>query len=283
MHSPSKRPRSRFSWLTALAAALALAGSVAAQSASPMGAPASLAPRDMASAAAAAAALAALGGSAKLQSVVIQAAVVSDLGKTEDGTARLEATAAGDSRLELDLPDGPHVWVRSLAPQPAGQWSGPDGKAHALPLHNALAAPVWFFPALGAIDRLATDPTLGVAYGGAEARDGESMIHIRLSRQFANAADPVTAQALANLSAVDLYLDSATKLPRFLGFNAHPDDDAAVNLPIEIAFSDYRAEQGVEVPFHVQKFLRRTLVLDLTVQSVAINASVPSSDFTLAR
>lgn len=231
----------------------------------------------------AARALTALGGGA-IHDVVLTGTVTRTAGDTEQGTARLEATAAGQSRVEFDLPDGPHVWVRdSSAPVPTGEWSGPDGKAHPIALHNVWSEPVWFFPALGEIARLggsADDATLAIALAGEEVRNGEALLHLRLSRQVA-ADSPETSAALARQSAVDLYLDAATDLPRFLEFTAHPDHNFNMNLPVEIEFSDYRAVQGVEVPFHIQKRLRGTLLLDLAIQYATVNAGVPASDFHL--
>lgn len=231
----------------------------------------------------AARALNALGGST-IRDVVLTGAVTRTAGDTEQGTARLEATVAGQSRVEFDLTDGPHIWVRdSSAAVPAGQWSGPDGKAHPIALHNVWSEPVWFFPALSEIAHLggsADDATLAVTAGSQEVRDGETLLHLCLSRQVA-ADSTDTSAAVARQSGVDLYLDAATYLPRFLDFTTHPDHDFTTNLPVEIEFSDYHAVQGVEIPFHVQKRLRGTLLFDITIQNATVNAGVSVSDFHL--
>jgi len=44
------------------------------------------------------------------------------------------------------------------------------------------------------------------------------------------------------LSQTDLYLDSTTLLPAAMTFNIHPDDNALLDIPIEIHFSEYRPQ-----------------------------------------
>ncbi len=89
------------------------------------------------------------------------------------------------------------------------------------------------------------------------------------------------AAQLQKLSQMEIYLDPTTLLPLSLAFNVHPDGDANTNIPIEIRYSNYQAVNGVQVPFHIQRFINGTLFLDLTVQSVTINSGISASAFTL--
>jgi hypothetical protein len=77
-------------------------------------------------------------------------------------------------------------------------------------------------------------------------------------------------------------LDASTYLPVALTFNAHPDNDAGTNIPVEIDFSNYQQVNGVQIPFHVQKFLNGPLFLDVTVQSAVVNSGVPPSAFSVS-
>ncbi len=58
---------------------------------------------------------------------------------------------------------------------------------------------------------------------------------------------------LQHLSQVEIYLDSGTLLPVALAFNIHPDNDAGLDIPLEMRFSDYRYVSGAQVAFHIQR------------------------------
>ena len=64
-------------------------------------------------------------------------------------------------------------------------------------------------------------------------------------------------------------------------FNTHPDNDMGLDIPVRIAFSDYRTVNGFQVPFRVQKFLNNTLTLDLQFQSATLNSGLTSAAFTV--
>jgi hypothetical protein len=56
-----------------------------------------------------------------------------------------------------------------------------------------------------------------------------------------------------------------------MDFNVHPDDNAAVNIPVEIRFSNYVESGGVWQPAKIEKYLNSTLILTLQA-----NSSTPS-------
>jgi len=63
----------------------------------------------------------------------------------ETGTAVLQATALGDSRLDLTLPSGVITEIDNLsATSPAGAWFAGDRTPHIIALHNLLAETAWF-------------------------------------------------------------------------------------------------------------------------------------------
>jgi hypothetical protein len=195
----------------------------------------------------------------------------------ETGTATLKATAAGASRIDLSLPSGQRSEVRNLtADQPAGEWSGHDGTPHAIAYHNLLNEPAWFSP-VSAISRRLAGPGFVATYVGAETMDSQSVQHISVSQQ---PADPSAAPAiLPHLTQIDLYLDSSTFLPAAMSFNIHPDDDAGLDIPVEIRFSDYRLVNGAQIPFHIQTLLNNGLVLDIQLDTATINSGLTSSTF----
>jgi hypothetical protein len=88
-------------------------------------------------------------------------------------------------------------------------------------------------------------------------------------------------KAIAHLSAMDWYLDSATSLPVAVRFTTHPPNDYSLDLSVEVRFSNYQQTNGILVPLHVQKFLNGGLVLDLTFTSATLNSGIFDTDFTL--
>jgi len=80
---------------------------------------------------------------------------------------------------------------------------------------------------------------------------------------------------------MDLFLDSLTLLPAALAFNIHPDNDMGLDIRVEIRFSEYRAVSGVQVPFHIQKYLNNGLALDLQVQIATLNTGLAPAAFSI--
>jgi hypothetical protein len=73
---------------------------------------------------------------------------------------------------------------------------------------------------------------------------------------------------------MDFFLDSTTFLPTNVTFNIHPDDNALLDIPIEARFSDYRAINGAQIPYHVQKLVNNNLYLDLQFETAALNTGL---------
>ena len=193
----------------------------------------------------------------------------------ESGTATLQALA-GASKLSLSLPSGSRTYVENTSGNsPSGTWSGPDGVAHAIAYHNLLTDPVWFFPLLP-IARGLSNSGYVITYVDQETLDGEAVQHITIfqpgSLQTSN-GEP----SLSHLSQMDYFLDSITFLPVAVKFTVHPDTNDLLDIPVEVRFSDYRAVNGVQVPFHVQKFLNNVLALDFQFETAALNTGLSAS------
>jgi len=162
---------------------------------------------------------------------------------------------------------------------PGGQWSGSDGTAHQAAQHNCWPDAGWFFPLLSSLSQTANSGFV-FTYVGQTTLAGKAVQHLRVSRSLAPDTG-ASVSRLEKLSVVDYYLDAATSLPLALIFNQHPDNNALVDISITVLFSDYRPVNGLQVPFHVQKFLNGGLTLDVTVSSVAVNTGLTDQQFTL--
>ena len=86
---------------------------------------------------------------------------------------------------------------------------------------------------------------------------------------------------MQHLTQTEIYLDASTLLPAAVDLNIHPDNNALLDIPIEIRFSDYRPVNGAQIPFHIQQFINNSLALDLKFESAALNAGLSASSFTV--
>jgi len=221
--------------------------------------------------------LKALTGGVAVNDVIVQASANYVAGSDEEtGSATLTASGNQLSLVQLNLSGGTRQEIRN---GPAGAWSGPDGTAHSMATHNCWTDASWFFPAL-TLEAIANDPQTSVSYLGTDTSKGRPLLHVQVTRAPGGQTADVTALILT-LSTMDIYFDPQSLLPVVLDFNTHPDVDAGANLPVEIQFGNYQNSNGALVPLRTQKFLQRTLLLDLTVSNVLVNSGVPSSTFTL--
>lgn len=219
--------------------------------------------------------LTALTGAATITDVTLSGSARRIAGSDdESGTATVKALAGTGIRIDLSLSSGPLSELRNMSSAPpVGSWSGPDAVSHAMSYHNLFTDPGWF-PAF-TISSALSAPNAIVTYVGPETRNGLSVIHITASQQFSSPS----ASLLQHLTQTDIFLDPNTNLPVALAYNAHPDNNALLDLPVEIRFSDYRAVNGAQIPFHVQKFLNNSLLLDLQFQSATLNSGLSATMF----
>lgn len=196
----------------------------------------------------------------------------------ETGTAVLEASGANEFSSVLTLPSGTQTQVRQGTVEAI---TGADGQQHVAAIHNSLYPAPWFMPALLVQAWLLPANNVTLVSATNEVRNGQNVIHIDAYRLPSGQFDALTGSYLRQASTADLYLDASTLLPLYLDFMAHPDNNELINFPVTIAFQDYRSVNGVQIPFHIQRFLQRSLLLDLTLSSAAINVGVPQSDFAV--
>ena len=225
--------------------------------------------------------LAALVGNTSLSDVTLTGTARRIAGSDDEtGSVTLKAIANGSSRLDFNFSSGSSSEVSSMfTAAPSGYWSGSDSVSHPVAFHNLLTETGWFAPGL-AIARRLSSSTFLATYVGQEALNSQTVERIAVS-QTVPYSDPPGGPTLAHLSQVDFYLDSTTLLPAAISFNIHPDNNALLDLPVQVLFSDYRTVSGVQLPFHVQKFLNNVLALDLEFQSASINSGLSASTFSI--
>src|SRR5262249_13406541 len=145
----------------------------------------------------------------------------------------------------LSLPSGSRHEVRSVSANgPAASWSGPDGVARAAADHNAITH-AGLFPAF-TLGALAASPNTIVTSLGEETRNGIAVLHLTAYENTPGITGD-TATLLQRLSKVDIFLDATTFLPAAVTYSIHPDDNASLNIPVTLEFSDYRTVNGANI------------------------------------
>jgi hypothetical protein len=172
-------------------------------------------------------------------------------------------------RLDLTFRNGTRSEIVSPTNgMPSGNWIGLDGGLHAIAKHNLTADPGWF-PTF-TLGNLMSSPNSALNYVGQETRNGSTVIHISAYQQSPNISADV-ASRMQHFTQVEIYLDPSTFLPVLYTYNSHPDDNALVDLPTEIRYSNYQNVAGVQMPFHIQKYVNSTLAIDIHLQSASLN------------
>jgi hypothetical protein len=199
-------------------------------------------------------------------------------GATASGPATLKAKGGAEARLDIAAGTFARSEIRNDTDGGNGAWSGTDGVRHATAPHNCWGPASWFSPVMVVQAALASNTVL--RYVERTNWNGSTADHVQMFRYVA-AQNPKQTTIIQSLSTVEIYLDAASHLPLAVAYSTHPDDDYSRNIAVEISFSDYRRVSGVNVPFHIQRFLQRTLNLDVTVTSATINPGLSDTEFAL--
>lgn len=139
--------------------------------------------------------------------------------------------------------------------------------------HDLFGDPTWFFPTF-LINHVLTSPNYAISPLDAETQEGVAVEHLKVYQ-----AESAGSGLIQSLSQIDLYLNSSTLLPMSMVFNTPADNNARVNIPIEVKFSNFQLVQGVSIPYHIQEYIQNGLALDLTVTGVQVNSGLSANDF----
>jgi hypothetical protein len=187
-------------------------------------------------------------------------------GVQEQGAAVLVAKGDGSYEIDYDLKSGPKSEIQTAAgDDQTCTWTDQVGTVHTTAQHNCFSATAWFLPQVSLLSTVQPSVTL-TSVGNIDV-NGQSLWDIRKSATFNSSH---SSALLAKLSTVDLLIDPSTSLVSALKFATHPDSDANRDIPVRIDFSDYRSVSGVSVPYHIQKYMNGTLMLDITVSNASI-------------
>ena len=182
---------------------------------------------------------------------------------------------SGAYRLDMTFRNGTRSEAVSQGQDaPTGTWTGLDGVSHPFVSQNLMTPPGWF--PVFMIGNLLSSSNSVLVYLGQETREGINLIHLQSSRAFPDLSDG-SAPATQRLTLADIYLDPTTLVPVSYVYTSHPDNNSYRDIPTEVRYSNYRPFGGGQIPFHVQKYMNNSLVLDLQFQSVTLNSGMTAA------
>jgi len=218
-------------------------------------------------------------GGKQVQNIQLTGMVITHYGDDDHGTATLTLNASGDSSLQYLLGNGTRKETTGTNDAAtACTWTSADGTPHTVPMHNCLRSIVWFLPAFSLQVASSSPYDIFVSYTPTDS--SSSTVGVQHSRDFShenNPKKPTTEtvkqmnDTLQNLSQTKILVDPQTGNITSIEYDIHTDTNQQVNIPVVVRYSDYRAVNGVQIAFKVQKYVNNTLVEDLTVETAIVN------------
>lgn len=188
----------------------------------------------------------------------------------DSGNVVLTSSADGSSSEAWSLASQPHTLTStSFANGRSCNYVDSAGKNHQNASPECFRAVPWFAPwmSLLMLSNNVLLRTSGVTLTSADGTNAQ----LEYMTNLGTPVTPNSASALFNSgTVVGLILDPTTSLIDELDYNQTIDSDTARVIPHRIVFSDYRADAGLILPHHIQRFIQRTLEADITITSVTI-------------
>jgi hypothetical protein len=223
----------------------------------------------------------AFSGQVVVQRVQLSGTVNYYAGSLKDsGTVSLTATNDGSSQMQLVL-DSTGQIAETQTGNVAGarcQWSGANEVSHNVDVGNCWRPAVWFLPAFSVQPSLLSAEQVFADLGtGTVGSSATAYRHLR--GQIVPPTPPPSAvtnvtsaafTSLINRSTTDLGVDPASFMPEVLTYSVHPNSGAQVPIAIEVRYSNYRAVSGVQIPFHIERYVNGSLQLDILLNSALI-------------
>jgi hypothetical protein len=168
-------------------------------------------------------------------------------GREVEAGATMKGRSSEEFRMDSSLREG----TRSIVvAKNSGKISEQGGRSRELPYHNRLNLGALNLPFIAILEAL-RDPSTSVRMLGQVSLDGRSVYQIRTQRSFASQGDK--DGILSHLSIKDFFIDTISFLPVSTRWMTHPSDDYRQEFSQQMTFGDFRALEGVLVPFTVSE------------------------------
>ncbi len=188
----------------------------------------------------------------------------------ESGDATLSAKLDGSSKVELSLSTSSRTEMQS--PSGSGRtchWTDATGADHRISRANCLIAIPWFAPTLFTQLSPLQPATLVITDDGSITKDG--VTYHQISYHHACDSDNVVPKKwMKDIGAVKVFYEPVTLLPSTLSYVLQSDRNQLQGIEVSVVFSDYRRTDGIMLPFHIERYIQRTLQLTLNITNASI-------------
>jgi hypothetical protein len=179
-------------------------------------------------------------------------------------------------RLDAVIPDGTRSYILSHG---VGSLKNTDGSVTNIPYHNTINAGMLTFPYLTIEARLGDPLTAFVDTGLATGDSGSALHQIRVQQRFPATIDP--QGILTSLCVTDYFVDPATGLIVKTVDQTHSPNNMNQSCTHEVDFENYRAVNGVNVPFLVREKVCGNTIWELQLASISFNVGLSDPNFVL--
>lgn len=188
----------------------------------------------------------------------------------QTGTAQLQAKTDGSANIQLDLGESSRSETQTKIDVDRNcTWTDRSGSSHSIVGPNCFIAVPWFAPILFT-QPISTLPNLIRTTDDGEVQKGDSTFHQVRFWLNLQGEDSASTTQMVNQSTVVVLYDLKTSLPTSLEYSVHPDSNDLEDIPVQIVFSSYQTVSGVLLPFHMEKYVNRTLQLTLDLTNASI-------------
>lgn len=195
-------------------------------------------------------------------------------GKEVRGEVQVYSKGIAQFRLDATLPDGVRSWAIS---NQAGSVRETTGYTHEIPFHNAIDFGGLTLP-YSLMSAALNDPSSTIQYVGPAVKNGRNAYQVRVQ---SIPIDFEPSGLLRHLSTKDIFIDTNTFQVLSTLDMVHPDQDFYQEIPHEIAFSDYRAVNGVLLPFTFQETVASQHTWTIFLNSINVNSGLSDAKFQL--
>jgi hypothetical protein len=196
-------------------------------------------------------------------------------GNPDQGSVTLRGRGLDQFRLDANLPEGTRSWAVSHG---AGNLKETDGTESKISGHNAISLGSLTFPYLPLVAASLNSTTTVSTVGTAQV-NGANVLQIRVQRHYASSYDP--NGLIAQLTTRDFFIDPTTSLIVKTEQMTHPQETLTVSLPEDVFFSNYRAVNGVMVPFTITDTVNGQPIWSIQLSAIQFNTGLTDADFSL--
>jgi hypothetical protein len=192
--------------------------------------------------------------------------------KREDGQLTLKARGLTQFRLDSNVSEGTWSFIVNNG---SGRLVVPSGKISNIASHNTVNVGSLTWPIL-AVNAVLLDGTTTVIDKGLVRLNNEQVRQIHVEQNFT--IDPNSI--LCKLTQRDYFFDTSTLALVRVEDERHPDNDAVHGALLHVLdFWDFRAVNGVLVPFSIREKVADQETWKIQLTSASFNAGLPDSDF----